>query len=180
MRAAVFKNSGLPLSIEEIEDPVPSLTDMVIKLCACGICGADLHWSEINNEESGFRDIHPSAVMGHEFSGKIVEIGKEVKNNWKIGERVCAMPQIGCAKCSNCKAGRPHLCDKALNSATPGNPGAYSELVRIGAQETFRLPDSVTFQEGALVEPVAVGFYAVKRAKITAGDDVLIVEGGPV
>ena len=180
MKAAVFKNSGLPLSIEEIEDPVPSPTDMVIKVCACGICGTDLHWSEINNEESGFRDIHPGAVMGHEFSGEIVEIGKDVTNNWKIGERVCAMPQIGCAKCSNCRAGRPHRCDKALNRATPGNPGAYSEFVRIGAQETFRLPDSVTFQEGALVEPLAVGLHAVKRAKITAGDNVLIVGGGPV
>ena len=55
---------------------------MVIKVCACGICGTDLHWSEINNEESGFRDIHPGAVMGHEFSGEIVEIGK---NNPKNG-----------------------------------------------------------------------------------------------
>ena len=81
MKAAVFKNSGLPLSIEEIEDPVLSPTDTVIKVCACGICGTDLHWSEINNEESGFRDIHPGAVKGHEFSGEIVEIGKDVTNN---------------------------------------------------------------------------------------------------
>ena len=123
MKAAVFKNSGLPLSIEQIEDPIPAPTDMVIKVCACGICGTDLHWSEINNEESGFRDIHPGAVMGHEFSGEIVEIGRNVKQDWKIGERVCAMPQIGCANCSDCIAGRPHRCSLALNRATPGNPG---------------------------------------------------------
>ena len=177
MKAAVFKNSGLPLSIEQLEDPIPAPTDMVIKVCACGICGTDLHWSEINNEESGFRDIHPGAVMGHEFSGEIVEIGRNVKQDWKIGERVCAMPQIGCANCSDCIAGRPHRCSLALNRATPGNPGAYSEFIRIGAKETFRLPDSVTFQEGALVEPLAVGLHAVKRAQVTAGDDVLIVGG---
>jgi len=180
MRAAVFKNSGLPLSIEHIEDPIPAPTDMVIKVCACGICGTDLHWSEINNEESGFRDIHPGAVMGHEFSGEIVAIGRNVKQDWRIGERVCAMPQIGCANCSDCISGRPHRCSLALNRATPGNPGAYSEFIRIGAKETFRLPDSVTFQEGALVEPLAVGLHAVKRAQITAGDDVLIVGAGPV
>ena len=85
MKAAVFKNSGLPLSIEEIEDPVPSPTDMVIKVCACGIYGTDLHWAEINNEESGFRDIYPGAVMGHEFSGEIVEIGKHDDLLWKGG-----------------------------------------------------------------------------------------------
>ncbi|MBH69350.1 MAG: alcohol dehydrogenase [Rhodospirillaceae bacterium] len=180
MKAAVFKKSGLPLSIEDIEEPRPQPTDMVIRVCACGICGTDLHWSEINNEDSGFRDIHPGAVMGHEFSGEIVELGKDVREDWKIGDRVCAMPQIGCASCENCLVGRPHRCARGVIRATPGHPGAYAEYTRIGARETFRLPDHVTFQEGALVEPLAVGLHAVKRAQLKPGDNVLIVGGGPV
>ena len=142
-KAPVFKNSGLPLSPEEIEDPVPSPTEMVIKVCACGIYGTDLHWSEINNEESGFRDIHPGTVMGQEFSGEIIEIGKDVTKNWKIGERVCAMLQIGCAKCSNCRAGRPHRCDKALNRATPGNPG----LILNNPQRRLPLEQRMMFEK---------------------------------
>ena len=78
MRAAVFHRSGLPLSIENITDPEPSPTDMILKVCACGICGTDLHWSEVNNADSGWRDINPGAVMGHEFAGEIVELGTEV------------------------------------------------------------------------------------------------------
>ena len=96
MKAAVFHRSGLPLSIETIDDPQPLPSEMILKVCACGICGTDLHWSEINNEESGWRDINPGAVMGHEFSGEVVEVGKEAKGGWKVGDRVCAMPQIGC------------------------------------------------------------------------------------
>ena len=64
MKAAVFHRSGLPLSIETIDDPQPLPSEMILKVCACGICGTDLHWSEINNAESGWRDINPGAVMG--------------------------------------------------------------------------------------------------------------------
>ena len=180
MRAAVFHRSGLPLSIENIDDPRPLPSEMILKVCACGICGTDLHWSEINNAESGWRDINPGAVMGHEFSGEIVEVGKEARGEWKAGDRVCAMPQIGCSLCADCHAGRPHRCSKNLNRASSGHPGAYSEYTRIGAQETFKLPDHLSFQEGALVEPLAVGLHAVRRALLKAGDNVLIIGGGPV
>ena len=180
MRAAVFHRSGLPLSIENITDPEPSPTDMILKVCACGICGTDLHWSEVNNADSGWRDINPGAVMGHEFAGEIVELGTEVGRDWKVGDRVCAMPQIGCSYCSDCLAGRPHRCSKVLNRASPGHPGAYAEYTRIGAKETFKLPDNISFQEGALIEPLAVGLHAVKRACLKAGDNILIIGAGPV
>jgi len=180
MKAAVFHRSGLPLSIEDIPIPEPSPTDMILKVCACGICGTDLHWSEVNNSDSGWRDINPGAVMGHEFSGEIVELGKDVSSEWKIGDRVCAMPQIGCTRCFDCLSGRPHRCLEVLNRASPGHPGAYAEFTRVGAKETFKLPDHVSFQEGALVEPLAVGLHAVRRAHLKVGDNVLIVGAGPV
>jgi (R,R)-butanediol dehydrogenase/meso-butanediol dehydrogenase/diacetyl reductase len=180
MKAAVFHRSGLPLSIDQVADPEPQPKDLILKVCACGICGTDLHWSQVNNEESGWRDLHPGSVMGHEFAGEIVEIGSAVRGQWKVGERVCAMPQMGCAACPQCLAGRPHRCAQAINRGGHDNPGAYAEYTRIGAQETVRLPDNVSFLEGALVEPLAVGLHAVKRARLKPGDTVLIIGGGPV
>ena len=180
MKAAVFHRSGLPLSIENIADPEPGPNDLILKVCACGICGTDLHWSEVNNEESGWRDLHPGSVMGHEFAGEVVAIGREAKGGWKIGDRVCAMPQMGCAICPDCLAGRPHRCPNVIGRGGQDNPGAYSEYTRIGARETLHLPENVSFQEGALVEPLAVGLHAAKRARLKPGDTVLIIGGGPV
>ena len=180
MKAAVFRRSGLPLAIEDIPDPEPAPREMVLKVCACGICGTDLHWSDVNNEESGWRDIHPGAVMGHEFAGEIVEIGRDVPEHWKVGDRVCAMPQLGCGRCAACLAGRPHRCPDGKIRASTDVTGAYAEYTRIGVPETLRLPDNVSFGEGALVEPLAVGLHAVKRARLQPGDTVLIVGGGPV
>ena len=180
MKAAVFHQSGCPLSIDNVADPVPGPNDLVIKVCACGICGTDLHWSEVNNEESAWRALHPGSVMGHEFAGEIVAIGKAARGAWKIGDRVCAMPQMGCATCPQCLAGRPHRCAQAINRGGHDNPGAYAEYTRVGARETLRLPDNVSFTEGALVEPLAVGLRAAKRARLKPGDTVLIIGGGPV
>lgn len=180
MKAAVFHRSGMPLAIENVADPEPGPNDLILKVCACGICGTDLHWSEVNNEESGWRDLHPGSIMGHEFAGEIVEIGRQARGGWKIGDRVCAMPQMGCAACPECLAGRPHRCPNATGRGGRDNPGAYSEYTRIGVQETVLLPESVSFAQGALVEPLAVGLHAVKRARLKPGDTVLIIGGGPV
>lgn len=180
MKAAVFHRSGTPLSIEKIADPRPAAGEMILKVCACGICGTDLHWSEVNNEESGWRDILPGAVMGHEFAGEIVELGRDVPKHWKVGDRVCAMPQLGCGACAACHGGKPHRCLNGRTRASAECPGAYAEYTRIGAQETLRLPENVSFAEGALVEPLAVGLHAVRRARLQLGDSILIVGGGPV
>jgi (R,R)-butanediol dehydrogenase/meso-butanediol dehydrogenase/diacetyl reductase len=180
MKAAVFHRSGTPLSIENVDDPQPLPGEMILKVCACGICGTDLHWSEINNEESGWRDIFPGAVMGHEFAGEIVELGRDVPKHWKIGDRVCAMPQLGCGVCAACHSGKPHRCLNGKTRASAECPGAYAEYTRIGTQETLHLPANVSFAEGALVEPLAVGLHAVRRARLNLGDNILIVGGGPV
>ena len=180
MKAAVFKGPGQPLAIETVADPRPAPTDLVLKVCACGICGTDLHWSEIKNEDSKWRPIQPGAVMGHEFAGEVVEVGPEARGDWKVGDRVCAMPQIGCGTCEACRAGKPHRCANGVSRASAAVTGAYAEFTRIGSNETFRLPDSVSYREGALVEPLAVGLNAVRRARLMPGDTVLIMGAGPV
>jgi (R,R)-butanediol dehydrogenase/meso-butanediol dehydrogenase/diacetyl reductase len=180
MKAAVFKTHGASLVIEDVPDPEPGPHDLVLKVKACGICGTDLHWSEHTVEDVGWRVLDPNTIMGHEFAGEVVEVGKEARGDWRVGDRVCAQPWIGCGTCDACRAGRGYLCSSISLRASADVSGAYAEFTRIGSTETLRLPDSVSFQEGAMVEPLAVGLNSVRRAGLVSGDTVLIVGAGPV
>jgi len=180
MKAAVFKAPGAPLVIEDVPEPRPGATDLVLQVRACGICGTDLHWSESRDGSAGWRALEPETVMGHEFAGEVVEVGSGLRGQWKIGERVTAQPFIGCGQCPDCLAGRGFRCPNGTMRASAGLPGAYAEYTRVGAATTLRLPDSVGFAEGALVEPLAVGLNAVRKARLEAGDTVLIIGAGPV
>ena len=180
MKAAVFKAPGTPLVIENVPDPQPGPTDLILKVHACGICGTDLHWSDRTEVDRGWRVLESGAVMGHEFAGEVMEVGREARGHWKVGDRVCAMPQIGCGICQSCLSGKPHRCNKVVNRATPEAPGAYAEFTRIGSSETLLMPEGVNFRQGALVEPLAVGLHAVDRARLQPGDTVLVVGAGPV
>ncbi len=180
MKAAVVKAAGEPLVIEHVPDPEPGPSDLILKVRACGICGTDLHWSENQDPSVGWRVLDASSVMGHEFAGEVVEVGREIRGQWKLGDRVCAQPFVGCGRCPACLAGRAYRCPKVAMRATLGLPGAYAEYTRVGTSETLGLPASVSFHEGALVEPLAVGLNAVAKGRIEAGDTVLVVGAGPV
>ncbi len=180
MKAAVFKAAGQPLVIENVPDPEPGPEELVLQVKSCGICGTDLHWSESPDTNVGWRKLKPGNVMGHEFAGEVVAVGRDLAGQWKTGTRVCAQPFIGCGRCAACLAGRSYRCPDVLPRTTSDVTGAYAEYTRIGASETLALPDSVSFHEGALVEPLAVGLNAVNKARLSAGDAVLIIGAGPV
>jgi len=180
MRAAVFHAPGAPLTIEDVSDPTPGPAELLLNVKACGICGTDLHWSDRKVDDGGWRALDPGTIMGHEFAGEIVEVGRSLKGQYRVGERVVAQPFIGCGACAHCLAGRAYRCPKVNMRATETLTGAYAEYTRIGAHETLRLPDNMGFREGALVEPLAVGLNAVRKAALQPGDAVLIVGAGPV
>ena len=180
MKAAVFSAPGAPLSIETVPDPAPGANDLVIEVKSCGICGTDLHWSRHTDPHAGWRLLKPGAVMGHEFAGEVVAVGSEARADWRIGDRVTAQPFIGCGACPECVAGRAYRCADVTMRADLELPGAYAEFTRVGASTTLRLPESVGFAEGALVEPLAVGLNAAEKARLTPHDTVLIVGAGPV
>ncbi len=179
MKAAVLKEIGKPLVIEEVAAPEPGRGDLVLQVKSCGICGTDLHWSE-SREEKGWRVLPPDTVMGHEFAGEVVEVGRDVRGQWKVGDRVCAQPFIGCGTCPACLAGRGYRCAQVEMRASAALTGAYAEFTRVGSHETLKLPSSLGFSEGALVEPLAVGLNAANRARLGSEDNVLIIGGGPV
>jgi (R,R)-butanediol dehydrogenase/meso-butanediol dehydrogenase/diacetyl reductase len=171
MKAAVFREAKKPLVIEDVPEPRALPGRLVLRVAGCGICGSDLHMSEL--------PLAPGMVMGHEFAGEIAEVGRGA-GDWKVGERVCALPLIGCGSCAHCAAGAPQFCTKLEGVGLGAHSGGYAEYVMVDARETFRLPDALATHEGALVEPLAVGLHAVHGADVRPGENVLILGAGPV
>jgi (R,R)-butanediol dehydrogenase / meso-butanediol dehydrogenase / diacetyl reductase len=177
MRAAVFKEPSRLLAIETVPDPTCGPADLVLKVINCGICGSDLHMTEATSA----MPLPAGSVMGHEFAGEILEVGKAVTHLWKPGERVAGFPTICCGDHSPCiNFGLRGSCTKMLSVGLGQSPGAYAEFVRIGAGSAHRLPANVNFREGAMVEPLAVGLHAVDMAKMPRGATVLVIGAGPV
>ncbi|MBI3678244.1 MAG: alcohol dehydrogenase catalytic domain-containing protein [Proteobacteria bacterium] len=178
MRAAVFKEMSRPLAIENIANPVPGPHDILLKVKNCGICGSDLHMTE----PTSIMPLALGSVMGHEFAGEVVEVGKNATHLWKPGDRVAGFPYICCGDSSPCKnfLFGSGMCSKGVSIGLGQSPGAYAEYVRVGASGAYRLPESVSFREGAMVEPLAVGLHAVDMAKMSRGATVLVIGAGPV
>jgi len=180
MRAAVFVGPGEPLQVRQVPDPEPGSDDLILEVRACGVCGSDLHVSEVHDRSGGMAPLGAGAIMGHEFAGEVVAVGAGARDDWRPGERVCALPYIAYGHCAACLAGRGHRCPQVLYGGMGRLDGAYADYVRVGRYEALRLPAGVDFRLGALVEPLAVGLHAVDRAGLSPGDAVLVVGAGPV
>jgi (R,R)-butanediol dehydrogenase/meso-butanediol dehydrogenase/diacetyl reductase len=180
VRAAVFRGVGRPLAIETVPDPVPQPGELVLAVRAAGICGSDLHLTEIADRSGGMAPLPSGAVLGHEFSGEVVAVGRDAAARFRVGERVTALPYIACGSCLACLEGRGHRCPAVVSAGLGKLPGAYAELVRVGAHETLRLPPEVDDRTGAMVEPLSVGLHAVELAHLRPGDAVLVIGAGPI
>lgn len=175
MRAAVFQGPGRPFAIQDVPDPVPAAGQMVLKVHHCGICGTDLH-----STAAGPECLPAGKVLGHEFCGEVVRLGPGAEARWREGDRVASLPTIGCGACAACLAGTPIWCRQMKDHFFGTINGGFAEYVLVGAKESVRLPDAVSWREAALVEPLAVGLHGVRLAKLEPGADVLVVGAGPV
>jgi (R,R)-butanediol dehydrogenase/meso-butanediol dehydrogenase/diacetyl reductase len=178
MQAAVFKVVGTPLAIVEMDRPVPEAPgDAILRVGACGICGSDLHASGIEGL------LEPGAIMGHEFAGEIVELGPEPIGDWRIGDRAFSLGNYSCGRCGPCRDSRSHFCEEVvqIGELIEGSlPGAYAEFIRVSTNDLVRLPNHITYEVGALLEPLCTGMVSVRLADLRAGDRVLILGGGPI
>jgi (R,R)-butanediol dehydrogenase/meso-butanediol dehydrogenase/diacetyl reductase len=178
MKAAVFHELGKPLAIESVPKPQAGPGEIVIKVHYCGVCGSDLH-----STHPGVFVVPDGTILGHEFAGEIVDSGAP---GWKVGEMATALPNNACEECrqlglGECKDNLGILCPKnTLTGFHPTAQGAYAEYVKFAVKEALRLPAAVKSREGATVEPLAVGLHATTRGKVTMGDRVLILGGGPI
>jgi L-iditol 2-dehydrogenase len=163
--------------IEIIEAEIPKYApdEVLIKMEYVGICGSDLHFYE-RGRISGNPIKYPF-VLGHESSGTVVGVGSNVKH-LKAGDRVAIEPGKTCGRCIYCREGKYNLCDGVIFHATPPVDGTFCEYVAHEADLCFKLPDNVSTMEGALIEPLAVGFHAAMQGGAGAGQTAAVFGAG--
>lgn len=170
MKAAVFHGVKKPLTVEDIPEPEPAGPhDVVVRVARCGICGSDLHISE-----DPIFGVPAGVVLGHEYSGEVVATGPEVKAV-KTGDLVSVNPLSSCGECAACLAGDFALCGSMIVGG-----GGYGQYSLVREHQCVRLPERVSVEDGALVEPMAVGLRAVNLARMHSGARVMILGAGPI
>jgi len=177
MKAAFLHGIG-DLRLEEI--PVPQIAapdEILVRVKAVGICGSDIHFFE--DGRIGTYVVKKPIILGHELAAEVLEVGPEAAD-LKPGDRVALEPGVPCRKCSFCKSGRYNLCATVPFMDTPPTDGAFREYLTWPADFAFRLPDSASWEEGAMIEPLAVGVQACQRAGVTGGDTVAVLGCGPI
>ena len=174
MKVAVMLGIG-KMGFEERDIPQPKDDEVLVKLEYVGICGSDLHYYE--SGAIGDYVVKPPFVHGHEPGGTVVEIKKNV-THLKVGDRVALEPGKTCGHCEFCKTGRYNLCPDVVFFATPPVDGVFQEYVAHEAGLCFKLPDNVSTMEGALIEPLAVGFHAARQGGAQAGQVAVVTGAG--
>jgi len=175
MKALVKSKAERGIWLEDIDVPKPGHNDVLIKVARTAICGTDIHIYQWDDWAS--KTIPVPLAVGHEFSGEIVERGSEVKG-FEIGDRVSAEGHITCGVCRNCRAGRRHLC---INTVGVGvdRPGAFAEYLSVPAFNVFKLPDVITDDMAAILDPLGNATHTALSFDLV-GEDVLITGAGPI
>ena len=185
MRAVVFYGKE-DVRIEEVPEPTPGPGQVKVRTAHVGICGTDLHvYYEPDHSGSDFSQPHPLTgamppqILGHEFSGTVVEVGPGV-TDLAVGDRVACYPVYWCGECAPCRDGRHACCPKAGFHGLNSHGGGLATFTILRAEQCMTLPDSVDLRMGALVEPLAASWRAIKRSGATPGDRVLVIGAGPM
>jgi L-iditol 2-dehydrogenase len=175
-RAAVLHAPG-ELRIEERPMPEPGPREVLVQVTSVGVCGSDVHYYE--HGRIGTHVVRAPLVLGHESAGRVVAAGPGASRH-AVGDRVTLEPGVPCGRCRECRAGRYNLCADVVFFATPPVDGAFANFVTIHEDFAFALPDSLSDDVGALMEPLSVGIWACRKAGVSAGDRVLVTGAGPI
>lgn len=174
MKVAVMEGIG-KMGYTERPIPTPKSNEVLVKLEYVGICGSDMHYYETG--AIGNYIVEPPFVLGHEPGGTVVEVGSDV-THLKVGDRVALEPGKTCGHCEFCRTGRYNLCPDVIFFATPPVDGVFQEYVAHEADLCFKLPENVSTLEGALIEPLAVGFHAANQGNAHAGQTAVVIGAG--
>ena len=177
MKALVLEEYG-KLVYGDVPSPVVGSGEVLVEVKACGICGSDVH----GMDGSSGRRI-PPLIMGHEAAGVIAEVGQGVEG-WAKGERVTFDSTVYCGDCHFCRAGKINLCDRrrVLGVACEEfrQEGAFAECVAVPARILYRIPEGVSFEQAAMVEPISVAVHAVNRTPVRLNDTAVVIGAGVI
>ncbi len=174
MKAAVYFGEH-SLRISEVPIDSPKENEVIIKVKACGVCGTDLH---IFSGAPGAFPVLPPRILGHEFSGVVAEVGKGVKRV-KEGDRVCVDPNDMCGSCYFCRNGQANFCEDFSGYGTTAD-GGFAEFVKVREKVVYSIPDSISFEEAAMAEPISCCLNGIELLDVHPGDAALIIGAGPI
>lgn len=173
MKAAIYYDTN-DIRIEERDLPVPGKGEALIKMHACGLCGTDIH-------KAVHKTVKPGTVLGHEVGGEIVQLGEGVEN-FRVGDRVFVAHHVPCFTCHYCLRGHHTVCRQWKE--TNIEPGGFSEYIKVSALHVkhtmVKIPETMSYEQAAMMEPAACAQRAVERAGIRPGDTVMVVGTGMV
>ncbi|SFE03684.1 2,3-butanediol dehydrogenase [Roseivivax sediminis] len=173
------------IRVEDVEEPSPGPGQVKIKVAWTGICGSDLHEYLAGPIFVPVGDRHPLShdaapiVMGHEYCGEVTELGEGVEG-LSVGDRVAIEPIFSCGDCAPCRDGKYNLCDSLGFVGLSGGWGGFAAYSVVPAQMAHKMPDGLSMEQGALVEPAAVALHAVRLSQIKAGDRAAVFGAGPI
>ncbi|MBN2291675.1 MAG: alcohol dehydrogenase catalytic domain-containing protein [Pirellulales bacterium] len=169
MKAVVWTGEQT-FQLQDVPEPRPESGQVVVKVEAAAICGTDLHYADFQST--------PPIIPGHEVAGIVVEKATDV-NNFSIGDAVALDPVQRCGECYACASDFAHLCLNTRHLGSKCAPGGWAEYVAVDAANAYRIPEGVSFASAALAEPAAVCYQSFRRARLQAGQNVLIIGDGP-
>lgn len=184
MKAARWYNAR-DIRVEEVEEPKVEKGKVKIKVEWAGICGTDLHEYAAGPIFIPVKDPHPLSgdkapvILGHEFCGRVVEVGEGV-TKVKVGDPVVVEPILRCGKCPACLKGKYNLCEQLGFHGLSGGGGGFSEYTVVDEYMVHKMPEGLSFEQGALVEPAAVALHAVRMSKLKPGDKAAVFGTGPI
>ncbi len=174
---AAFMFAPDEMRVVETDTPTPGPGQVLLAVRAVAICASDIHIFH-DGHSSG---VYPSGplILGHEFSGDVAELGPGV-TGLAVGDRVACEPSWHCGQCDMCRQGLTNLCRNVIFPSFPDTNGAMAEYIAVPAASLCKLPDNVSYNAGALVEPLGVGLHAVRLSGLAQGDDVAILGAGAI
>jgi len=172
MKAVVY-HGGAEVRYEDLPDPTPSEGELLIRVAYAGVCGSD-----VTIYTGKHKRVRPPVVMGHEVVGEIAALGAP-DPELRVGDRVVAEPLVPCGECYVCRGGRYNACRNLRHLGIDVN-GMFAQYVLVQRKRVYKLPEGMSLEKAALVEPTAVAVHAVRLSGVKLGDRVLVLGGGPI
>lgn len=173
MKALVLTDNKC-MEVQEVTEKPLADNEMKVKVKYVGICGTDKH---LFHGLPGSAEVNPPIVLGHEISGVITDAGQDVKSQLKVGDRVAVDPNIPCGFCAYCRENKPQLCEN-MQAIGVTRDGGMAEFVNVPETNLYKIPDSLSFKEAAMAEPVSCVVYGIKQLTIKAHYTALVVGDG--